>query len=63
LLEDDLHEGPEPRRPIPEWRCTVQRYDRGEVRVPARELGDAFCQRVSGQLRSHIDLTNHPEAL
>jgi len=63
LLEDDLHERPEPRRPVPErWRA-VARDDRGKVRVPSRKLGDAYGEGVEVQLRLHLYLTSSAPAM
>jgi hypothetical protein len=63
LLEDDLHQGLESRRPVPERRRAVARDDTGEMPVPAGELGDAFRERVGRQLERHVHLTSQPTAL
>jgi hypothetical protein len=60
LLEDDLDQRFEARRPIPERRHTVPGDDRREVVVPPREFGDAFGQVVGGELKSHVHLTIQP---
>jgi len=63
LLQDDLHKGFEPRRPIPQRRRAVPRDDRGKVRVPPRELGDALGKAFVRQLRRHDDQTKQPTVL
>ena len=57
LLQDDLHQRPEPRRTIPQWRRPVARDDGRKVPIPPRELGDALGQAVGGQLKRHVHLT------
>jgi hypothetical protein len=58
LLEDDLDERLEPRRAVPErWRA-VTGDDRGEVRIPPGELGNALRERRGGQLKRHVNLTS-----
>ena len=58
LLEDDLHQRLEARLPIPKRRRTVPRDNRGEVRVPSREFGDALGECRGGQLERHLNLTS-----
>ena len=63
LLEDDLHERRKALRPVPERRRAVARHDRGEMRIPPRELGDSLGQRVGGQLKRHVYPTLHATSL
>ena len=46
LLEDDLDERLETRGALPQRRRAVALHDRREVRISARELGDALGERV-----------------
>jgi len=62
LLEDDLHQGLEAGRAIPQRRRAVARHDRRKMRIPPRQLGDAFGQRVCSQLRHHV-YQNEPTCL
>jgi len=58
LLEDDLDQGLESRSAVPErWRA-VAGDDRGEVRIPADELGNALRERRGSQLKRHVNLTS-----
>ena len=34
--------------------------DRGKVRIPPCELGDALGERLGGQLERHVNLTIQP---
>jgi hypothetical protein len=61
LLEDDLYEGLEARRTIPERRRTVLGDNVREVRVATGELCDSLRERVSRQLHSHFK-SNEPSA-
>ena len=63
LLEDDLHEGFEAGRPIPQRRGAVARNDRGEVRIASREFRDALGKPLGGQLKGHVYLTSQTTSL
>jgi len=58
LLQDDLDKGLEAWNAVPEGRCPVARYHSGEMRIPARELGNAFGERLGRQLKRHVNLTS-----
>ncbi|MGH2471678.1 MAG: hypothetical protein ACRDG6_04655 [Candidatus Limnocylindria bacterium] len=60
LLEDDLHEGLEPRRTIPQWWRAVTLDDGCQMRVTTRKLGHTLGQGRGGQLQRHIPQTSRP---
>jgi hypothetical protein len=63
LLEDDLYEGLEAGRTIPEWGRAVARDNGGEVRIPPREFRDTLGKPLGGQLKGHVYLTSQTTSL
>jgi hypothetical protein len=63
LLEDDLHEGLEPWRPIPERRRPEPFDDGRQVLVAARELGHAVPERLPRERYRHLSQTRGPTFL
>jgi hypothetical protein len=54
LLQDDLNEGAEARRPVPERRRAVARDHRGKMPVSLGELGHPLGEGFDSQLRAHV---------
>jgi hypothetical protein len=63
LLEDDLHQRLETGKAVPQRRRAVTRDHRREVRIPTGELGNAFGERLAGQLQRHVNLTRRARSL
>jgi hypothetical protein len=63
LLEDDLDQGLEAWRPIPEGRRPMTGDDRGEMRVAPRQLGNTVSEHRRCELNRYISQTRGPTLL